>query len=323
MEDLEKDAVLYHGKDYNIDQKVVKYDLKEDISQVYIPVYKDISKLTYSPFVIGFVEVFYHNTKFKVAETKHYTLITPIMEGPVSIDWSKGQTIDLEPEDLNNEADVPAYYKELPSAASIPKNYDKWKRLLSQYVRKEFPLSLYYSPTLKEYSKSDEDERAFRIRAQHIAYEIRDEAIDKLKKKYDSKITTLENRLLRATQNVDKKTSQASQRKVDAAVSVGTALFGAIIDKKVSKTSVSKIGTALKSSNRAIKSGKSVEQAEETLLNVQAQLEELQDQLEQEIKKINESYDIENEEIEVIEIMPTANNIIIHFIGLAWNPEYV
>lgn len=100
-------------------------------------------------------------------------------------------------------------------------------------------------------------------------------------------------------------------------------MFGAIIDKKVSKTSVSKIGTALKSSNRAIKSGKSVEQAEETLLNVQAQLEELQDQLEKEIKKINESYDIENEEIEVIEIMPTANNIIIHFIGLAWNPEYV
>ena len=295
--------------------------LPPEIQQVYLPVYKDVANLTYTPSVIGVVEVFYNSSKHKLAESKNYTIVTAIMNGLVSIDWSEGEIIELELADLDSEPVDGASYGELSSPGSNPKNYDKWKKLLSQYVRKELPLSLYNSPTLKEHSNIDEDERDFRIRIQHLAHEKRDEEIDKLNKKYGSRLNTLENRLLRAQQRVEKQNTQASQKKVDAAVSIGSAVIGTLFGKKASKTSVSKFGTALKSTNRARTSGESVNQAEESLQSVELEIEELQLELEQEIEKISLKYDMDNEELETIEIRATANNITVPFIGLAWKAD--
>ena len=312
MEDFEKMGVLY------LDRVPT---LSPDIQQVYLPIYRHGGNLSYSPSVIGVAEVFYNSTKYKVAESKNYIILTPILDGLVSVDWSQGEVSQLEIADFEYEGAEGVYYDVLPSAAFDSKSYDKWKKLLSQYVRKEMPLALFYSPTLKEHSQTDENEHDFIIRMQHIANEKRDEDIDKVKKRFDSKITTLKNRLLRARQRVEKQNTTASQRKVDAVISMATALIGALFGKKVTKTSVSKLGTALKSTNRAMKSGESINQAEETMLSVEAELEELQVELEQEIDKISQRYDMENEKIEIIEIRPTANNITIQFIGLAWDPR--
>lgn len=349
MEDFEKMGVFYLGKEYDIEQKKIEDDLvlykskdltthgiteerlgtgqgtlalPPEIVQVYLPSYKEVSNLKYSPLIIGIAEVFYKNAKNKIAESRTYTLVTNVSDGLISVDWSQAEILDLEIGDLENEASSGAVYEELANTARNPKNYDKWKKLLSQHVRKELPLSIFRSPSLKENSQLEEDERDFRIRIQHLAHEKRDEELEKLRKKYDSKEKTLEERLRKAIQKVEKQNSQAAQKKVDAAVNIGSAVLGSLFGRKVtSRASVSKFGTALKSTNRAMKSGDSVNQAEETVESIELQIAKLQEELQVEVEKISQKYNMEDEEFEVIEIRPTANNITIHFIGLAWSPE--
>ncbi len=159
--------------------------LPPQIQQVYLPVYsKAINTLTYIPTVIGVAEVFYNSSKYGVATSKSYTIVSPLQEGPVALDWGgEGEILDLELLDLDKEPIQDAYFENYPSVAANPSNYEKWKKLLSQYIRKDLSLNLYISPTLKEVSQVGEEERDFRIRLQHLAHEQRDNALESLRKK--------------------------------------------------------------------------------------------------------------------------------------------
>lgn len=292
------------------------------VNQVYLPVEGNSNAVTYQPSVIGVVEVFYDSKKYKIATSKHYSYITSINDGAIPVAWSNEDIVAVELDEMDNEPLAGASFGVLPEVATDEKNYDKWKKLLTQHVRKEQPLQIWKSPLLKVYSEADEDERDFRIRIQHLAHEKRDEEIEKLQKKYDSKIRTLENRHQKARQRVETKSAQATQKKVDAAVSMGTAVIGALFGRKIASASnVSKMGTALRRTNRAMQGDDSIAQAEETMRTVELELERLELELAEEIEKITASYNLEGEELEPIEIRPTANNITLHYMGLAWNPN--
>jgi DNA repair ATPase RecN len=109
---------------------------------------------------------------------------------------------------------------------------------------------------------------------------------------------------------------------MEAAVSAGTALLGALFGKKaLTATSISKVGTAVKSTGRALKSSDSISQAQETLESVQEKLLELEYELESEIEKISEKYDLQSERLEKVEIRAASGNINTHYMGLIWKPE--
>ncbi|HSL93028.1 MAG TPA: ATP-binding protein, partial [Bacillota bacterium] len=203
-----------------------------------------------------------------------------------------------------------------------PQSYTRWERLFSQHLRAEASLRLLSSASLKAVSAVDEDERDFRIRLQHLAHEKRDEAVEALRKRYASRINTLVDRERRARQALERQSAQAKQRKLDVAVSAGSALLGALLGKKaISATSVSKVGTAMRSAGRAAQSGDTIAQAQETLQVVQAQVQELENELEREIEKVTQSVMVQNEALDEIVIRATATGITTHLLCLAWVPH--
>ena len=297
--------------------------LSPQIKQVYFPATGiDAGNLIYVPSVIGVADVLYSNAKLGVAVSESYTLLAPLHEGPVPLDWNEAEQIDINLRDLETSPVEGACFADFPDAASKARSYEDWKRLLTQFIRTNLSLKLFYSPTLKLLSEPGEDERDFRIRIQHIAHERRDEALDAIRKKYASKLDTLEERHRRAKQEVERQNALAAQRKVEAAVSAGTALLGALLGRKViSATSVSRLGTAVRSTSRAFKSGQEISGAVETLQAIETQIQELQLELERQLEKLSADYDVMEEKLENVEIRPVSGNITVHFVGLAWVPE--
>ena len=93
----------------------------------------------------------------------------------------------------------------------------------------------------------------------------RDQEIAKLRKRYAGKATTLENRLLRAEQAIAREQEQASKKTLDTAVSIGTAILGAVLGRKrLSTTSASRVGTAIKTAGSARKEAADVARAQQT-----------------------------------------------------------
>lgn len=297
--------------------------LPPQIKQVYLPATgMDPKNIVYVPSVIGAADVLYSNAKLGVSVSKNYTLLAPLHDGPIPLDWSEAEQIEINLRDLDSGPVEGAHYANFPDAASNARSYEDWKKLLNQFIRTNLSLKLLFSPALKTLSEPGEDERDFRIRLQHLAHERRDDAMEEIRKKYSSKLDQLEERHRRAKQAVEQKNAMAAQRKVEAAVSAGTALLGALLGRKtISATSVSRIGTAVRSTSRAFKSGQEISGAVETLQSIEAQIQELQFEFEQQLEKISANYNMLEEKLESVEIRAISGNITVHFMGLAWVPK--
>ena len=90
---------------------------------------------------------------------------------------------------------------------------------------------------------------------------------------------------MRAEQRIERESEQSKQRKMDTAISFGTAILGAVLGrKKISTTSASRVGTAMKSAGRMRKEAQDVEQAKETAAAVQEEMKALEVQFEREVR---------------------------------------
>ncbi|QRN85909.1 DUF87 domain-containing protein [Clostridia bacterium] len=296
--------------------------LSPQIKQLFIPKPNKEGASVYRPTVLGVAEVLYSHVKNKVEVERKITLQASLCEGPIPLDWEEATQLEIDVRDLLGEPEKETLFHSYPEAAANAKNYVKWEKLLKQNIRTEHKLQLMRSPSLKVLSEVDESEREFRIRLQHLAHEKRDQDIEKLKKKYTSKMNTLTDRERRARQALERHSTQSSQKKMEAAVSAGTAILGALFGRKTfSATSISKMGTAVKSTSRAFKSSSSIEQAKETLESVEQQLGALELELEEQVEKITAQYDLTQEELEPIEVAAKSTNITVHYVGLAWDPS--
>lgn len=297
--------------------------LSPKIKQVYIPGTTDNQgSIIYKPAIIGLADVMFSSSKYGVTLSKNCTFISPLHEGPVPLDWHEGKLTEIDLRSLGDKPAVGATFMNYPEAAANAGNYDNWEKLFTQFIRADFSLKLYFSPTLKVVSQADEDERDFRIRLQHLAHEQRDDEIELLKSKYKSKIDILENRQRRAKQTVENRSSMATQRKMEAAVSAGTAILGAFFGRKsISATSISKVGTAVRSTSRAMKSGEGIAHSQETLESVEIQLQELLNELEQKVDDLNTKFNNLDEKLEEVEVRAASGNITVRFVGLAWIPD--
>jgi hypothetical protein len=151
--------------------------------------------------------------------------------------------------------------------------------------------------------------------------EKRDLEVEKLRKKYDTRFTTLKDRLMRAEQSIDRENEQAKASKMQTAISFGTAILGAFLGRKaVSATSASRVGTAMRSASRVQKEKMDVARAQERAEAVRLQLSELDGRLQEDIDAIAFSMDAGTEELEEISVKPKSTDITLEIFGLAWMP---
>ena len=82
------------------------------------------------------------------------------------------------------------------------------------------------------------------------------------------------------------------------------------------------MGSAVKGVGRARKEAGDVERAKEELAAVQADLDALNAQLEQEIEELDSAYDAQSEALDEITIKARSTETTVHFVGLLWAPYY-
>ena len=242
-------------------------------------------------------------------------------DGPVDVDWDNSEPLDLDLDSLRDEPDEGATFADCPAAADNPKGYTRWGRDYKRWLRQNETVTLYRSKRFRLTSAPTETEGDFRARLQDAASEKRDVAIAKLRKRYATKVTTLENRLMRAEQAIAVQKEQSTKRKLDTAISFGTAILGAVLGrKKLSSSTANKMGTAIKTAGSARKEAQDVERAKQTAEKVKADMAALNKQLEEEVVKLDTSFDAQAEELDEIVVRAKTTDIHVAVTGLAWLP---
>jgi hypothetical protein len=228
---------------------------------------------------------------------------------------------DLTLDDLSDEPFGPARFGELPAKASSPKSYTSWKKSLKDWIYRNRRHELLKSPTVKEVSQQGESERDFRIRISDKMSEERDLQVEKLRNKYGSKFNTLRDRIRRAEMAVQREKEQASSARTQTFISLGSTLLSAVLGRNtISSTTVGKATTTARGVGRASKQHQDVAIARQNLEAYQAQLQELDLELQMEVDKLRAKLDPMSEELQVLTLKPRKTDIDVRLLALGWAP---
>lgn len=278
-------------------------------------------RLVYEPRLLGHGQARFADAKARIDHLIEVTVMAPFQEGPLPVDWAAAEEIDLAVGALRTEP-AAGEFAPCPAAAGQPKNYALWTRDFEQWICDHRRLSLLASPERGMVSKPGEEERDFRIRLQQAVREQRDEAVEKLRRKYAPKTAALEERLRRAEQARDREAGQARQAKMQTVLSLGSTLLGAFVGRKaVSLGTLSRATTAARGVGRQMQQAGDVARAEETIEAIQQKLRDLEAELEAEIEKLAAAHDPSSETLERIELRPSRAQVTVRLVALVWIPR--
>lgn len=274
----------------------------------------------YYPRLLAVVEARFSNARYGVdGETQEY--VYTVEPGTSDVDWDEAERLNVSNAGLETDAEDGARFTECPASLLSAKAYGTWPKAVKRWFRQAETITIYRSRKYRLNSEPGESEGDFRARLQQAMNEKRDQSIAKLRKRYASKATTLENRVLRAQQRVDVEKEQSTQKKLDTALSFGTAILGAVLGRKrLSSSTATKVGSAIRRAGSARKQSADVDRARETLARAQEELEALNAELEREVDALEGSYDAHAEELSETVIRAKTTDIHVSLVALAWMP---
>jgi hypothetical protein len=169
-------------------------------------------------------------------------------------------------------------------------------------------------------SKDNEAEADFRIRIGMEMREKRDEAVQKIRDKYEKKIAALTDKVKKAQDKVAQKHQNVGMQKTQTWISFGTTLLGAVLGRGVTKGTLNSAGSSLKKAGRISKESKDAETAEDDFNICQQELQDVRLQMQQEITALSLLGDSSTIKLDEIQLHPRKSDIVVDKVGLAWIP---
>jgi hypothetical protein len=295
--------------------------LPPGLNAYYLPAEEPGPGLEYYPAVLAGLDLHYTSAKHQIDLSRRLAYAAPLAEGPVPLDWDQAVAVMLDPTELKSKPDSGASFADLPAEAKKPKAYDAWRKDLVRWVRQNCALRLLRSERFGLSSGPEESKAEFLGRLAQAAREQRDLEAEKLRRRYADKFNALKDRLTRAEQALTREQEQLSAKKVETAISFGTAILGAFLGRKaVSATSAGRLGTAMKSAGRIRKESMDTARAQESAESIKARIAELDQALQADIAKLEAAFDPAGEKLQEISVAPTPAGISQEFYGLVWLP---
>jgi hypothetical protein len=271
------------------------------------------------PVIYGAASARFTDTKLKIDTTTLIKLTTPIIDGPVPVDWEHAEKVEWAPEMLETDPPDAARFSDLPSAGSKPKNYEAWTKQLVASLCSTQILELLQSPSSGEISRPDESERDFRARISHGSRENRDRELDAIRQKYAPRQAALDEKLRRANQVVERESQQATGQTLQTAISVGATLVGALLGRKaISASTIGRATTAARGVGRTMKESEDIARARETVAAIESQRKQLDADFAAETATLDAANDAATEKLVKITVKPTKTNITVKLVGLVW-----
>jgi predicted phage tail protein len=290
--------------------------LDPSISQLFVP-----GATSYAPMVLGVARVSYSDAKLRLDDTRNVSVVTPITDGAVAVDWEHAEIADFTVDYLLKSPPTGATFAAVPAAAAKPRNYATWEKDFARWVAQSQSIELFSNTRAKAVSALDESERDFRIRLQSEAREARDAALAKVRDKYASKLTQIQDRIRRAEQAVQVQSEQATGAKIGAGLSIGATIFGALLGRKaISAGSLGRATTAARGMSRVGKESQDVTRAAENVTALKAQESDLQARMQEDLQAVTADWDLSNEPFERVLVKPKRGGVSVQLVSLVWVP---
>ena len=297
--------------------------LPPGISEYFLPANKHVARVVYRPSLLSQSRVHFIDAKNGIDLWDPVTLIRLAADSVPADPWLESDEWDeADLPQLLTEPEFPdADYRDLPAEMTQKKSYTSWTAALKNHLYRDRKLSVFTCEELKKTSQPGESESDFRIRLRLSAREERDRLIEKLRRKYATKFSTLDGKIRRAEQKIEKEKAQKSSKTVATAVNFGTSVLGALFGRRISSvTNITRAGSVIKSASGMASEAGDIRAAEEQYAAFLHDRDELNTTIEAEVQQIADQLDTDLMKFDSREISPRKTDTAIDRIALLWLP---
>lgn len=297
--------------------------LPPGVSEYFLPVHMNVTRVVYRPSLLGQSRVHFIDARKGIDLWDPVTLIRLAGDSVPPDPWTESDEWDETdlPVILTEPEFADADYRDLPAEVTQKKSYTNWMTSLKNHLYRDRKLSLFTCTELKQTSAPGESESDFRIRLRLSAREERDRLIEKLRRKHASKFSTLDDRIRRAEQKIEKEKSQKSSKTLSTAVNFGSSILGALFGRKLGSVSnIRRAESVIKSATSAAAEAGDIRAAEEQYAALIQEREEFGATVESEVQQISDQLDTDLMKFESIEISPRKADTAVDRIALLWLP---
>jgi hypothetical protein len=275
----------------------------------------------YRPMVMGLAKLHFVDAKLGLDQWDTTAWLAPLGDDGKSVDWAAGSAHPDLKARLSKSPATGAAFADLPGAAMRAANYAAWGKTLTSHLYEQARAEVFFCDAIKLGSAPGEDEAQFRMRLAQSLREKRDEAVEALRRKVAPKLATLQDRVARAEDKVQREQAQLSQQKMNTAVSVGAGILGALFGRKaVSVGTIGRASSAARSASRIGRESQDVARADESLEVVRQRLADLQAESESEIAALAASFEGEAVALREVSVTPRKSDISVGQVALVWAP---
>lgn len=276
------------------------------------------SQAPFYPSLYASTKIRFYNQKRAIDIEEKIDLKLELDNSHNIIDWEKSREELCE--GFANKPSNNASYSELPTIIIQAKTFKEFEKNLSDYLYGSKKLELYICNALKLESKLHQSKRDFIVEVEDRLKELRDEKVDGLKDKFQVKYNRLEDKLQQLEFKLEKEKHDVSSKTTDTLMDIGLAVINALFGGKTpsASSSIRDGASAFRKGRDVLKEKDDVKNVSILLDDTKYEMQELQEQLKEEIIKIEDELDSKNYEITPLFITPRRSDIIIKDIALLW-----
>lgn len=305
---------FYLPTEYTVEQAIRNW---ESWSQQPAMNVKTQRRLLYRPALLAQTVVRFEQKQTNTSETWTYAFVVPTLPRVPYLDWGEYATEPFDPHTLEPDPFAKALYAEMPSALSTGAGFKDLQQNLVDWIYQNVALTVYHNPVLKLYSGLGEDPRDFYATVQAVARQKRDEEVDSVAARYDSRIASLEQRAQKKAMRLDSERGELDARKREELISAGESvmhLFKGRAYYTLSRTSRMRRYTNTSQDQVSI-----LESDVQHLVN---QLEATEQEMEQSLQVVQDKWADAVRQIEEVRVSPYKKDINVILFGIGWVPYW-
>ncbi|MFO1425827.1 MAG: hypothetical protein U1F11_02410 [Steroidobacteraceae bacterium] len=295
--------------------------LQGDVAEYFLPATKGDGPVTYQPRILGLARLHYVDSKLGVDQWGTSAWLAPLDDAGKEVLWAEGSAPADIKSRLTRAPAAGAGFGTLPGPAMRAASYAGWNKGLAAYAYENLRSELRVCDALKATSSPGESEGDFRARLALALREKRDAAAEELRRKYAPRLASLQDQLRRAQERVERERGQATQQKLQTALSVGASILGAFLGRKaISATNIGRVTTAARSAARIGKESQDVDRANESVEVIQQRIAALEADMNAETASLGSTLDAASIVLRSASVTPRKADIAIGEVALVWVP---
>ncbi len=276
-------------------------------------------QIIFEPWLVAQASVRFFNGSRNIDVVRVVRLRLYLDENFQRINWGAAEETPFALDDCRSDPPGGGSYYPLPSLIAQQKDCKGLSKTFIDHLYQNWRLELSRIKGVDFESKPDEKSGDFRVRFNDYLRRQKDQAIEKLKEKYQVRQAGLEQKLSRAIDQLDKEKGDVQVKTADSLISFGVAVVGAFFGKKtLSAANLGRAATGVRSVGRVVKEQSDVKRAEEEIEELRRALEELSVEIEQKATELAENFSADHYEMESFTISPRRSDIFDVRVALLW-----